>query len=162
MGSRQGNACIAFHVTVAGVILAKQVDPWKYASKSTNIIWGMVYWKNKNWPNTCTKKATKYIGTKLGSYKLNLTPYTRNWPTCLCSATQSVNPVWTYFPSGFLSSERKLESFYTVQFNSYLYHCRGNWKVMSLLYVKNLWACLNFTWLISKQFYRPFFGSSSS
>jgi hypothetical protein len=35
-------------------------------------------WKNQNWPNMHTKKATKYTGTKPGFYKLNLTSYTGN------------------------------------------------------------------------------------
>jgi hypothetical protein len=57
MYSRQGSACIAIHVTVADVLFTKQVDPSKYTWRSTSIILGRVYWKNQNWPNTCTKKA---------------------------------------------------------------------------------------------------------
>jgi hypothetical protein len=42
----------------------------------------------------------------------------------------------------------KLGSFCAVQFNVYLCHQQGNWKVMALLCFKNLWDCRNFTWLI--------------
>jgi hypothetical protein len=146
--------CIAFHVTVAGVKMAKQIKSWKHALRSSNIIPGRIYWKKQNLPNTHMKKATKYIGINPGSYKLNLTSYTgnkRNQPKCLCSANQIVNPVWKNHPSGLLSSARKSESFNTVQFNIYLYHRQGNWKFTALLNFKNLWDSLNFTWLISKK-----------
>jgi hypothetical protein len=143
MYSRRGNACIAFHVTVVGVRLVKQADPWKYTWRSTRIIWGRVYWKNQNWSNICMMKATKYNGTKPVSYKLNLTSCTgntRNWLVCLCAATSLVNTVWTYLLSGFLSSVRSWKV--PTQFSLTSISIIGEG-------IGKLWqVCLNFTLLI--------------
>jgi hypothetical protein len=46
--------------------------------------------KSKLEPNICTMKATKYVGTKRTSYRLNQTPLTgvtRNISTCLCRSS---------------------------------------------------------------------------
>jgi hypothetical protein len=65
-----------------------------------------------------TRKATKYVGMKLRSCRLSPTPHTRNTrnrPTCLCWTIRSVNPVWTYFPSGLPLSQQKSRNLNSVK-----------------------------------------------
>jgi hypothetical protein len=65
-----------------------------------------------------TRKATKYVGMKQRSCRLNQiwhTGNTRNQPTCLCWTIRSVNQVWTSLPSGLPLSQQKSRNYSSVK-----------------------------------------------